>query len=303
MTLRLGTSLRHLRDGFFGWFEGPCDPYPFAVFRLSFYSGILLHFLPSVLAFDHNYKAAIARVTSYHSGIHHSWDAVPNPVASVFPWLVMAICTAGLLGVMPRLSAALSGLGLYVLVSVNDINTQTLALSPMFAILWIWAVFGGGNKVLSLRAVVQGNSRVGSLTTQRVIAAHVLIGFFFAGIEKLLAGWPLRNEMAILFVYPEHLVTRSWAAELPPEWAIVFGSLLGISTLAVELVGPFALLLRQTRLPALIVFELFFVGIVLVLAVPPLFAFIYVPAAWLTRPAKPREAEASTLVGRRVTAA
>jgi hypothetical protein len=52
-------------------------------------------------------------------------------------------------------------------------------------------------------------------------------------------------------------------------------TLLTWGTLAVELGTPILLLVRRTRLYALVVYELFFLGIIAMLEVPPLFYFIF----------------------------
>ena len=52
-------------------------------------------------------------------------------------------------------------------------------------------------------------------------------------------------------------------------------------TLGVELGTPILLLVRRTRLVAFVVYELFFLGIIAMLEVPPLFYCIFASAALL----------------------
>ncbi|MEO8550246.1 MAG: hypothetical protein ABI678_09735, partial [Kofleriaceae bacterium] len=92
-----------------------------------------------------------------------------------------------------------------------------------------------------------------------------------------LAGWPWSNEMGIVLAYPHGFMVRDWASGLFVPVAPAFTW----ATLAIELATPILLLFRRTRGYALVAYELFFLGIIAMLEVPPLFYFIFASAPLL----------------------
>jgi hypothetical protein len=262
-------------------FEAECNPYPLCLFRILFYAGLALHFGPSLLHFDANYGSAVEHATAWHALEHFRWtpsDATRGALAvSAVSGIVL-----GLVGLWPRLAAALAGIGAYGLACVGSQNTQTLALSYVWFVLWTWSVTGGGDEVLSVAAWRRrGPPRRATRLTRSLIAVHLTIGFFFAGIEKLFAGWLTEPVMGTLLKYPEFTILRPWAVGLTEPWASRVGKGLDTATLLVELGVPIAIMVRRLRTLALLGMVLFFVGILLLMEVPPLFGSLFCGAALL----------------------
>jgi len=78
-----------------------------------------------------------------------------------------------------------------------------------------------------------------------------------------------------VLAYPRGFMVRDWVAALPVLHGPVMSTLLTWGTLAIELGTPILLLVRRTRIYALVAYELFFLGIIAMLEVPPLFYFIF----------------------------
>ena len=263
-------------------FERDRSPYPIAIVRIAFFTGLLLHFAPSLLWLDIGYGRGAIRVDSWnHWLFSHLWKLSPGVLRALSIVTLLGI-VAGIVGVRPRIAAMVAGIGCYAFASFNAIHLQTLALVPAWAMLILWSICGGGSSVLSVDARLLGKRRerepslLGSL-----ILFQVLLAVFFSGVEKLLAGWPLSNEMGIVLAYPKGFIVRDWVAALPFLHGPVVSNAFTWLTLIVELGAPILLLVRRTRMLAFIVYELFFLGIVAMLEVPPLFYFIFASAPLL----------------------
>jgi len=135
----------------------------------------------------------------------------------------------------------------------------------------LWMICGGGVNAYTPHT---SGEREPSLLDSLVLF-QILLAVFFSGVEKLLAGWPGTNEMSIVLAYPRGFMVRDWVAALPVLHGPVMSTLLTWGTLAIELGTPILLLIRRTRIYALVAYELFFLGIIAMLEVPPLFYFIF----------------------------
>ncbi|HEY1553586.1 MAG TPA: HTTM domain-containing protein [Kofleriaceae bacterium] len=265
-------------------FEGTRDATPIAIVRIAFFGGLLVHFAPSLVWLDIGYGRGAIRTDAWnHWLFSHLWQLSPA-VLRALAVLTLAGLVAGTVGLRPRIAAIVAGSGCYAFASFNSIHLQTLALIPAWAMLMLWMICGGGSSALSLDALLRRDrapapresSLLGSL-----IVFQVLLAVFFSGVEKLLAGWPWSNEMGILLAYPKGFMVRDWVADLPVLHGKVVSTALTWLTLAVELGTPILLLVRRTRIAALVAYELFFLGIIAMLEVPPLFYFIFASAPLL----------------------
>jgi hypothetical protein len=266
-------------DRWFRPFEGTRDPTPLAVVRIAFFTGLLVHFGPSLVWLDIGYGRGAIRTDAWNHWLFaHLWQ-VPPAVLRAMAIVTLLGCVAGIVGLRPRIAAVVAGLGCFAFASFNSVHLQTLALIPAWAILPLWMICGGGDGALAVRRrgpAVRESSLLGSL-----ILFQVLLAVFFSGIEKLLAGWPWSNEMGIVLAYPKGFLVRDWVAALPVLHGPVVSHVLTWLTLAVELGTPILLLVRRTRMVALVVYELFFLGIIAMLEVPPLFYAIFASAPLL----------------------
>lgn len=269
-----------LTDRLFRPFEGTRDPRAIAIVRVAFFTGLFVHFAPSLLWLDVGYGRGAVRADAWnHWLFSHLWRIPPGAVRAM-ALVTLAGLVAGIVGLRPRLAAIVGGAGCYAFASFNSIHLQTLALIPAWAILMLWAICGGGGEAWSLDALLargrpptQASRLLGGL-----ILFQVLLAVFFSGIEKLLHGWPWTNEMHVVLAYPRGFMVRDWVAALPVLHGPVISRALTWGTLAVELGAPILLLVRRTRVAALLVYELFFLGIIAMLEVPPLFYFIFASA-------------------------
>jgi hypothetical protein len=143
-----------------------------------------------------------------------------------------------------------------------------MALVNAWAVLLLFAICGGGSGALSIDALLRRKRQDEPRLLPSLILVQTLLVVFFSGIEKLLAGWPFSNEMGILLSYPRGFFVRDWVAALHPT---AVGPALSWLTIFVELGTPPALLWPRTRTIALAIYQLFFLGIIAMMEVPPLF--------------------------------
>lgn len=246
-------------DRLFAPFEGTRDPFALAIVRVAFFTGLLVHFAPSLIWLDIGYGHGAIRTDAWNHWLFtHLWR-IPPGVVRAMAIVTLAGCVAGIAGFFTRYAALIAFAGCYAFASFNSIHLQTLALVPAWAILMLWILCGERN-----------NKLLGGL-----VLFQVLLAVVFSGVEKVLAGWPASNEMAIVLGYPHGFLVRDWVAALPFLHGPIVSHLLTYGTLVIELGAPFALLYRRTRLAAFIAWQAFFLGIIAMLEVPPLFYFIF----------------------------
>jgi hypothetical protein len=246
-------------DRLFAPFEGSRDPLALAIVRVAFFTGLLVHFAPSLLWLDIGYGHGAIRTDAWNHWLFtHLWR-IPPGVVRAMAIVTLAGCVAAIAGFFTRYAALIAFAGCYAFASFNSIHLQTLALIPAWAILMLWILCGERN-----------NKLLGGL-----VLFQVLLAVVFSGVEKVLAGWPASNEMAIVLGYPHGFLVRDWVAALPFLHGPVVSHLLTYGTLVIELGAPFALLHRRTRLAAFVAWQAFFLGIIAMLEVPPLFYFIF----------------------------
>jgi hypothetical protein len=270
----------------FAAFEGTRSAYPIAIFRVAFFVGLALHFFPSLVVLDENYTSGALRTEEWNHWLYVSLQHIPHATLRIWSVLTMVACVMGIVGLWPRAAAIVTGVGLYVFASFNGLPVQTLALVDAWAILLAWMICGGGAEALSVDAYLKKRRTKGDAAGEPprapkllsgLVLYQALLGTFFAGIEKVLAGWPGTNEMGILLNYPRGYIVRDWVAA--SSW--LHGSVVtrGFTwlTLFVEIGCPVVLALGRprARVLALVVWEAFFLGIVAMLQVPPLFYCIF----------------------------
>jgi hypothetical protein len=117
--------------------------------------------------------------------------------------------------------------------------------------------------------------------TRYLVAGQLLLSLLFAGLEKIAAGWPFSNPMAVLLKSPPHFIMRGPLAGLGDPGASIAGMVLGVCTLALELSIPILALFRRTRTLAAVAMAGFFVVVIASMQVPPLFFCIYFGGALL----------------------
>jgi hypothetical protein len=258
----------------------PQSPQLVALFRIAFYFGLGLHFAPSLLAVESNYSAGVVRSTLWNQTLHGLVPVLPPLVLQLMAWATLAGIAGGLLGVWPRVSALLTYAGTYAFASFNHLPVQTLALANAWAVLPVLCVCDGAASAWSVSS--WWASRRGATTARprpdllgNLVLFQVLLAFFFAGIEKATTGWLLRNEMLNLFYTPPGYILRDVAFQIPAlRWPAV-AMALGVMTIVVELLTPVGLLFPKTRWWSIIVWEVLFVGIVVLIEVPPLFFMMF----------------------------
>jgi hypothetical protein len=270
-------------DRWFRPFEGERSAQPLAIFRVAFFGGLLLHFGPALLWLDDGYAPGSLRTEEWSHWLFVHFTRFPHGAVRAAAIATLAACACGVVGLKPRAAAIVAGVGCYAFASFNGLHVQTLAIVNAWAILLAWMICGGGARAWSVeswRARASGPAREPKLLSS-LILYQVLLAVFFSGVEKLLAGWPGTNEMRVVLSYPRGFMVRDWVWSLGALHGEGFTRAFTWLTLAVELGTPPLLLMKRTRVAALVVYELFFLGIIAMLEVPPLFYCIFAFGALL----------------------
>lgn len=288
--------------------EPPAGAYALALFRILFYLGLMLHFFPSFAYLDELYGAQRLASVNWSPTLSSRLDFVHRAPVWVLPAIASVACLAGLLGLRPRLVAFVAGVSLYLLTLRSSLATQTLALSYVWFILWTWAIFGGGSEAWSIerwigKRGVPRDQAPSVVLTGPIIAAHLMIGLFFSGVEKLASGWFEENGMGRFLTLPESTMLRSWVLALSEGCRLALGWLGSWSVPVLELALPILVLAQRLRLLCAALLALFFLGVLSVFQVPPLFAFIYWGGCALLLPERiwSRVAGTVPLVASRIT--
>ncbi|MGH7296469.1 MAG: hypothetical protein ACRELB_16145 [Polyangiaceae bacterium] len=270
-------------DRYFRPFEGTRSAYPIALVRIAFFTGLALHFFPTLLWLDEAYRPGALRTDEWNEWLFAHFWRVPHWELQVGSILTMAACMMAAIGLYPRLAAVVCGVGFYVFASFNSLHLQTLALVEAWAILLLWMICGGGATVLSAEALLRRKPvpAVEPRLLSGLVLYQVLLGVFLAGVEKALAGWPWTNEMGIVLAYPRGFLVRDWVAASPWLHGAFASHAQSWFTMVAELGTPIGLLFKRTRLAALVLYEVFFLGIIAMLEVPPLFYCTFASGALL----------------------
>jgi hypothetical protein len=257
------------------FFAGTRDPRLVAVFRMAFFGGLLLHFFPSLWNLDDAYARGALRSQEWSEFLYAHFWKIPRPLLRAGAVTTMLAIVAGLVGLYPRVAAAVTFAGCYAFASFNGLPVQTLALVNAWAILLLWTLCGGGGGAWSADALLRRARVPEPRLFPSLALLQTLLVVWFSGVEKVLAGWPFNDEMGVILGYPKGFLVRDWVAGAGILHHHAVTLALSWLTVLVELGAPIAMLFRRTRWPAVIVYQLFFLGIVAALEVPPLFYFMF----------------------------
>jgi hypothetical protein len=275
------SSARNRWDRLFAPFEGTREPTMVAVFRILFFTGLIVHFFPALLRLDEAFARDGLRTQEWSRWLYVHFTRLPRGLLRAGAIVTMLGCVMGLVGLRPRLAAAIAFAGLYAFSSFNGLPVHTLAIVDAWGILLLFILCGGGSGALSVDALLRRGRKDEPRLLPALVLYQTLLAVFFAGIEKVRAGWLTTNEMGVLLSYPKGMLLRDWVVAAGWLHAPFVTRALTLMTLLIELGTPVALLLRKTRWPALLAYQAFFLGIVAMLEVPPLFYFMFAGGALL----------------------
>lgn len=274
------TATGWIRSGrIWAYLERPRQPHLVALFRLAFFGGLLVHFGPGLLYLDENFGPDAVRFPFLQEWVFQLHSTIPNWLLRVMAAGTMVSCGLAAAGFRVRFFATFTLFGTWFFTNLNALPFLTLAIASAWAILPAFCLCDGAATVMSVdswwrkrrnRPRKPPPSVLGTL-----VLFQLLLAFSFAGIEKVLAGWPFNHEMTLLLQSPKGWILRDWAADSSFLKSPETGRFFAWHTVLSELLLPAGLLFRPTRWYALLLFELLFVGIVITLQVPPLFFAVF----------------------------
>jgi hypothetical protein len=237
---------------------------PSTAFRFFLFLGVLVHFLPVILAWTENYGAGAFRVSEGFEIL----GGLPDPVLKIMAGVLVLGSILAMIGIRTRIMAGSIFLSAWVLVSANSLNLNTLGLWTLFHLLLIGTVLGDRNWRSFDRIAI------GSLLFQP------LISVFFSGLEKLFSGWMFRPVM-FSFLNSNETVVRPWVLQFEPFRSQAFCGGIQWITLVLEIALPILVLIPRARRLSFWLWQGCFLGVGFTLAIPPLFYFEFAAAGFL----------------------
>ena len=240
------------------------------LFRIIFFLGIGLHFLPVFLNPPENFSDSAFYI--FVGGLQ-----LPNILRSglwrdAFLFLFILSSIAGIIGFYTRVASGVLLLSYLYFISFNALNLNTLALWPTLNILVFLTLFSG----VDWYRISKGNSDTSGLAKQArllylVILLQVLGVIFFAGIEKIGSGWLSENTMHLVFTSVPGFVVREWVTKATFLHGAALGWIFTYSVIIAQVSLPILFFFERTRYITGFALQVFFLGIMVMLEVPPLF--------------------------------
>jgi len=242
-------------------------------FRYVLLIAVCVHFLPSIIETQLNYAPHAFRVPIIWFDFHRAYSSWPEWII----WIGHIFFCIGLLlmllDVLVRTGSLFVCLSVHFYLGVNALNINTLAVWPLINMLLIFAIYPTSGRA---RAIIHKKSATVARALPLLISVQFLGGFFFGGLEKLMAGWLADEPMFAFMHMANSIMVKAWVKDyarfLMSEGFCTF---FAFATVLLELALPLATLFDTLRKPAVILYELFFIGIVLILDVPPLFYLLF----------------------------
>lgn len=240
------------------------------------HTATLVHFLPSLVQFGDSYGQGAFRVHAWSQAIARLGDNT-SVLLAVFCGIAGTLASglaAG--GVTNQFCTWIALPAWYILASLNGLHTQTLGLAALWAVLSLYAILGEAD------AKIWRDRFTWAELHAALLSAYFLGTLFFSGIQKVTNGWPTSGTMLRLLNYPDVGLLRAWVVVLRDEFpkAVPFvGNLVEPLVLAAELGLPVLVIIPSMREASVLAYAAFFASVWSVLAIPPLFAMLYIAAA------------------------
>lgn len=258
---------------FLEYLSQPVSARPTIFFRYVLLIAVCLHFFPSIAETKLNYAPYAFRAPIIWVDFHRAYSSWPE-------WIIYAIhcffftgLLLMLLDVFVRIGSLLVCLSVHFYLGVNALNINTLAVWPLVNMLLIFSIYPTSGRA---REMFHKKPATLARALPFLISVQFLGGFFFAGIEKLTAGWLAEEPMFAFMHMANGIMVKTWVKNYASFlMSAGFCTFFAIATVLLELALPLAALFDTLRKPAIILYELFFLGIILILDVPPLFYLLF----------------------------
>lgn len=248
--------------------------------RVGLYLGLLLHMTPALFFYQENYAANAWRLFAGNSYIFTFFPKLATWQFLILALLWLLFVVLGLLGLLPRLSASVVFLLTYVFHQANALALETLGLQVAYGLLLIFATSGAGSTKFAVNSCLRWTNQQRADNEQAAsfaVAMFLLSSIFWAGVEKLYAGWLQANTLYYYLASPAGVYVHNWVLACAwlraPQTALVLGGI----TICLELITPLLFWLPKLRTLMALLLILMFTGFVAVLQLPLLFPLVYLP--------------------------
>ncbi len=257
-----------------------------SLFRIAVAVTVGCHMLPSFFQLDDNYLSTAFR--EQNPSFFPLWTL--RLVAQSPDWLVLAFVgffaytwLSFLLGFKTRLSGLGMTFACYYFYALNSLHIGTLSFDILLVTLsLIWLTPYPGDW-LSVDSVLRGDAhaykRLRPFFIQRLLQLQIAWTFWYTALSKITAGgnWLTDNPYYFLMRYPPMGVVRQFPFREALAQHPGLCHAIGVGVLIAELLLPFLLFIRKTRLIGLAYGMLFHVLLLVTLHVPTIFFFLFPP--------------------------
>lgn len=198
--------------------------------------------------------------------------------------MVFAFCAAWflfLIGLFSQISCILVLLGCYYFYALNDFAVGTLTWDILLVTLFLMCVTGYHGDYFSVDALRRGKpeayQRRRPFFIQRLLQIEIAFIYFFTGLHKITGegNWITGNPIHYLMNLPPEGVTKTFLIKdfMAAHPALCYWA--GILIIVIELLMPFLLFNRRTRVSGIYLGIVFHITLILTLDVPAIFFFLF----------------------------
>lgn len=257
-----------------------------SLFRIAVALATGFHVIPTFFQMGENYlPTAFREYNAVFFTVDFLQWVAQSPVWLIyfFVGLFYVSCFFMLIGFLSQLSCILMTASCYYFYALNSFQVGTLSWDILLVTLFLMCMTPYHGDYFSLDCLLWGKQdaykRKRPYFIQRLLQVQVGFTYFYTALYKITAegNWLKENVIFYLMHNPPSGVTKLFLVRdfLKEQPQLCF--VIGILIVVVELLMPFLLFWRKTRLSAVYLGMVFHVMLILTLDVPAIFFFLFPP--------------------------
>lgn len=255
-----------------------------SLFRTAVAVTVGAHVIPTLCNLTDNYYATAFKTYNFNfftpevvSLVQRSSDGFVLGAAVFF----LVVWFFFLIGLFTQISCILMTLACYYFYALNSFHVGTLSWDILLVTLFLMCVTPYPGDYFSIDALRKGDTeafkRKRPFFLQRLLQMQVAFMFFYTALYKIspAGNWLTDNPIYYLMNEPPAGVTKWFLLRdfIQDKPQLCYG--IGLLILAVELLMPFLLFCRKTRLSAIYAGVFFHIMLLLTMDVPAIFFFLF----------------------------
>ena len=253
-------------------------------FRIAVALTVGFHVLPTFCHLDDNYFHTAFKTLNWNFFTSATLDLVqksPDWVVLIFVTVFCIFWFFFLIGLWSQLSCLLMVVASYYFYALNAFHVGTLSWDILLVTLFLMCLTPFHGDYFSVDSLLHPDEEAYKKRRpyfiQRLLQMQIAFTYFYTGLYKITAegNWIRENPLYYLMNYPpegttKYFILRDFLYDKPQ---LCYA--LGILIITVELLMPFLLFCRRTRLSAIYLGMVFHVALILTLDVPAIFFFLF----------------------------